>query len=368
MPKFLFPVIALAGVLISGSRSAFFFILVGLTVFLLNKKVPLRYRVAVIGIIILAIFVPSGTLVHRLGEMGQHVGELFSGSDFLGTLDEVTNNRVVMLQRWSDALKKFPLSGVGAGNFLFYYRFQNFGRAVYEDLPLNQYLQVAIETGFIGLLAFVYFLFALWRSQRRRMERIVLAAILVILCVNTAFWLPECILLFFLFAAGAGNATSPGPRASWRTPVALVMLLVFAIANAAAFTALHPVTWAKKCRSGYAYGLFPVERDSQGAFQWSASEAGFYLVKGEAAVIGIRCAAPLDRLPGRAQSIDLYWNGERSASRLFTRNETWVVPVDGREGFMEIRVSPAFSPLLLKISHDPRRFGVQLLYPLQLRP
>ena len=199
MPEFFFLSLTLFGILISGSRSAFFFILAGLAVFLLNKNVRLRYRVLVIGAMILLLIVAGGTLTRRLGKMGKHANEILSGSDTLGALNNLTNGRIAMLRRWSTALGKYPLAGVGTGNFLFYYRFQNFGRIVYEDLPLNQYLHVAVETGFIGLLAFVFFLASLWWRQRRKADKIILAAILIILFVNTAVLASRMYPLVFLF-------------------------------------------------------------------------------------------------------------------------------------------------------------------------
>lgn len=361
--KVFFPVMALVGIMISGSRSALFFVLVGLMAFLLNKKIRPRYRILIIGVIILAILIPGGTLVRRLEKMGEQVNQLFSGSNVLDALNTITNGRVVMLQQWSIALKKFPLSGVGAGNFLFYFRFQNFGRREYEDLPLNQYLHIAVETGFIGLLAFVFFLASLWRSQRRKADRLVLAAILMILFVNTAFWLPECILLFFFLTAGEGGDPPSRSHRFWRPLPVMTVLLVFVLANIAAFSALHPVNWAKQCRTEYDYGFSPVERDSGGIFRWSGADSGFYLNQGEANAVEVRCEAPLDRIPGKSQAVHIYWNGSRIASKLFIRNDHLGIPVNGRAGFLEFRVSPLFSPKSLHLSADPRKLGVQVLFP-----
>ena len=363
IPKVFFPVLALAGIIISGSRSAFFFLLVALTVFLLNKKVRLRYRVFIIGIIILTILIAGGTLAHRLGSMGKQANKLFSMPNILDTLDDLTNGRIFMLKHWSAALKIFPLSGVGTGNFLFYFRFHNFGHTGYVDLPLNQYLHVAVETGFIGLLAFVLFLVSLWQSQHRKTERLVLAAILIILLVNTAFWLPECILLFFFLTGSEGSDSPSWPRRFWRPVPVMAMLLIFALANVAAFSALHPVNWAKQCRTGYDYGFSPAEIDSNRIFRWSGADSGFYLNKGETAAVEVQCAAPLERLPGKSQTVDIFWNGSRFASRLFTRNDHLEIPVNGRAGFLEFRVSPLFSPQSLHWSADPRRLGVQVFFP-----
>lgn len=366
--KIFFPALALLGILISGSRSAFFFVLVGLAVFLFNRSMRLRYRILASCVLILALLFAGGPLARRLGEMGKQAGKVFSASDVLGALNKVTNGRVAMLRNWSSALVRFPLTGVGAGNFLFYYRYWNFAHSDYEDLPLNQYLHVAVETGFSGLLAFAFFLASLWRAQGRMAERITLAAILIIFFVNTALWLPECILLFFLLAAGAGGDSPSRPaRFRLRLPVT-ALLLVFILANAAAFSALHPVNWAKKCRTGYDYGLFPLEKEAQGKFQWSGADFGFYLYQGEAAAVKIHCAAPLSRLPGNSQAVQLYWNGSKFASRRFTRNDDLEIPTKGRAGFLEFRVTPHFSPRALRLSADARQLGVQVLSAPGSRP
>lgn len=354
------PMMALAGIMISGSRSGFFFVLVGMIVFLFNNRIRPLYRILLVSVIVLALFVSGDTLARRLVKMGRQTGELLSTSDVPDTLDRITKGRVNMLRNWSSALVHFPLSGVGAGNFLFYYRYQNFNHPVYEDLPLNQYLHVAVETGLIGLLAFAFFLVSLWREQRRMMERVTLAAILIIFFVNTALWLPECILLFFLFAAGAsGDSPSRPTRSRPYLPV-MALLLVFILANAAAFSALHPVNWARRSGSAYDYGLFYPEMESGKAFRWSGADAGFYLSQGEADAVEVRCAAPVDRLPGKSQTVRLYWNGARSAVRVFRRNDSWRIPIRGRAGFLEFRVAPQFSPRALHLNADARPLGVQV--------
>jgi hypothetical protein len=337
-------------------------------VFLLNKRIRPLYRIFLVSVIVLALFVSGGTLARRLVKTVRQTGELFSTSDVPGTLDNITKGRVDMLRNWSDALVRFPLAGIGAGNFLFYFRYQNFKHPVYEDLPLNQYLHVAVETGLIGLLAFAFFLACFWRAQRRPAERITVTAILIILFVNTALWLPECILLFFLLAAGASGDPPFRPARFRLRLLVLPVLLAFILANAAAFSALHPLNWATKCRTGYDYGLYPLEKELQGVFRWSGAEFGFYLYKGEAEAVTIHCAAPLSRLPGNSQTVRLYWNGVAFASKRFTRNDDLDIPIKGRAGFLEFRVTPDFSPRALRLSADSRQLGVQVYVAPGSRP
>ncbi|MGB5909987.1 MAG: O-antigen ligase family protein, partial [Promethearchaeia archaeon] len=45
--------------------------------------------------------------------------------------------------------KKFPLSGVGAGNFVFWVKYNWFGKQYYHHLPHNQYLVFSSSIGFI---------------------------------------------------------------------------------------------------------------------------------------------------------------------------------------------------------------------------
>ncbi len=360
--------VTMAGIVISGSRSAFFFFLVGVVVFIASGKIAWRLRIVAAGVILLSLLVAGGTLARRMGAMGGQIGRLLSGSHFITTLDEISNGRVGMLQRWSHALAAHPLAGIGTGNFLFYYRFANHGAGVYEDLPLNQYLHVAVETGFIGLLVFVLFLSRLWRTRQRREERILLASILVILFVNTALWLPECILLFFFLTAGAEDAATPRRGPLRRPLLAAALLLAFAAACVASFSALHPARWAAQCRTGYDYGLYASESGADGPFRWSGTKAGLYLSPGEWESVTVRCAAPLGRLSGQAQSVRVYWNGRLIAGRRFRNNGDFAVPIHGRAGFLELRVAPPFSLRTLRRGGDRRRLGVQVLLPAARRP
>ena len=62
---------------------------------------------------------------------------------------------------------RFPIGGVGAGNFLFYLKYMHFADDAYLDLPLNQYLLFFSETGLIGGLLFILFLVVLLKRQKK---------------------------------------------------------------------------------------------------------------------------------------------------------------------------------------------------------
>ena len=152
-------------------------------------------------------------------------------------------------------IARFPLSGIGAGNFLFYLKYLRFGEKFYEDLPLNQYLLITSETGLVAGLLFFLFLVAQLKWQKPGVICFVLAAIAFALFFNNFFWFPECLLLFWIFLAGSDRRSVPERR--WWSGMQWVLVIGFVAFNVADFPALHPKTLIREKNGAYEYGFWP---------------------------------------------------------------------------------------------------------------
>lgn len=138
------------------SRGAFAALAVGLMIAML---LPLRGRAARVAIF--AAFVGLGAVAITLSPVGWRVLTVVSGS-----LDQIENGRSDV---WGEALRRFesrPVLGVGLGNL-------NLSGASDHSRTYahNALLQVAAETGVLGLVCFATFLAALVWTNWRVMQR-----------------------------------------------------------------------------------------------------------------------------------------------------------------------------------------------------
>jgi hypothetical protein len=260
-------------------------------------------------------------------------------------------------------LARFPASGIGAGNFLFYLKYLHFRENTWLDLPLNQYLLVFSETGLAGGLAFIFFLAALFRRQRAGSARFMLAVMALALLFNNFFWFPEVLLLFWIFVAQLDWPATPASRKSgiW---FALV-LMGFAAMNIVDLQDLHPATWAREKGTPYDYGFSYAELDKGHEFRWSGAKAGMYVYSNKGGgVYRLFCGAPLPSLPGQRQVVDVYWRGKLYRTFVFRSNKEFRLRLEGAgEGFLEFRVRPAFNLKRMGLGPESRDLGVQVFAP-----
>lgn len=364
---FAFLAVALAAISVSGCRTAFLFVLAALLRFFTWRRPGLRAKAAAALLLAAALLAAGGTLGRRLWDSAVQAARLPAAADRFQALDRFSNGRLAMLQDGAAMVLRFPASGVGAGNFYFFLKHLRHGEETWLDLPLNQYLLFFTETGLAGGLAFLLFLAALLRGLGAGTPRALLAAMAVALLFNNFFWFPEALLLFWIVTACAAwppRRRPPGGRA-W----AAAVLLLFSAMNAVHFRALHPRTLARQNGTAYDYGFSYRETEAGRAFRWTGAAAGAYVWLDGRALSGefeLFCGAPLDRLAGGRQAVDVFWRGELVERLEFRRNEARTVRVRGRrgrEGFLEFRVRPTFNLKRMGLGEESRDLGVQVSGP-----
>jgi len=360
----------LGGIFLSGSRTSFIFVLLGLLY--VFKELPrgwlvrISAAVAIISLLILA----GGTLKRRLIEMAHPVIPDAANASLMDKLNRISNGRIHMIGNSLPMITHYPLAGVGTGNFLLYYRFLYHGRDYYEDMPLNQYLLILDETGIVGLGGFLFFLLFLFAGTTAKGGKLLWVAFALAFLVGNPLWLPEASVLLWIFAALESTESRPLPiRRPFLRNIALLAMAIFMLANIHDFGSLHPKNLVQQSGKGYDYGFWYPEQDEQGReFNWTTENSGRYMVLdqfGKSAPITIVCGAPLPQLPGRCQQVDLFWQGKLQQRLRFERNGSQTFRVHGAaqsRGFLEIVVKPAFNLKSMGLGPESRTLGVQLIH------
>ena len=360
----LFLGVSFAAVFISGCRTAFLFVLAALIALIFSRKLGLAAKAAVVLLLAGSLFIAGGTLGKRLQRTAMRAARLSAAADLYQEVDTISSGRLEMLRDGMRMTSRFPVSGIGAGNFLFYLKYLRFGESAYLDLPLNQYLLFFSETGLAGGLAFILFLAVLIWRQRPGAVRTMLAVMAAALLFNNFFWFPEVLLLFWIFVARGDWPASAPLKKSGIWPAAVI--LCFVALNFIDFQALHPRNWARETATPYAYGFSYPEIENGRLFRWSGARAGVYIhlgADGRCRGLTLFCGAPLAHLPGRRQTVDIYWRGKILRSVDFRENGPY--PLDfsdpaQRQGFLEFRVSPVFNLKRMGLSDEGRDLGVQV--------
>jgi hypothetical protein len=363
----LFIAVTLAAIFFSGCRTAFLFVLLAVLHLVFAKKIGLAIKAMAVLLMFVALVFAGGTLKKRLQQTTFQTVRLTNGAGLYRVAEEVGSGRMAMLKDGVTMIARFPFSGVGSGNFLFYLKFLRFRKSVYLDLPLNQYLLFFSENGLFGGLAFVFFLAALFWRQKPGSERFVLGAMAFALLFNNFFWFPECLLLFWIFVARMEwSAPTPAKKAyAWGVAV----VIPFMAMNAVNFKPLQPLTWARKTSTAYDYGFSYPETDRGRRFRWSGEKAGMYIdldKNGQSAEYKLVCGAPLSALPGRSQVVEIYWRKKLFKRLIFQRNGKKILRIedkDHRRGFLEFRVCPTFNLQRLGLGRETRDLGIQVSGP-----
>ncbi|HLP46952.1 MAG TPA: O-antigen ligase family protein [Candidatus Kapabacteria bacterium] len=363
--------VSLAGGILSGSRTMFFFAAAGIVNLLLGavknreKKQKWVAGILIVVFLVLVIFA-GGTLKKRL--MG---ADWDAKETLFDKLDAMVNGRLKMAMFSLDIIRDYFLTGVGTGNYTFYLSYKNYlpykdsGKVYLYDLPMNQYLWIFVENGFPAFLVFSFFLVLLYRRSNKKL---LTGTILVVLLFNNFFWFPEAFLLFWILAAFTyppgmqDKMTSSNKKQLLTTVICLAVLILF---NLISFNRLHPKTWAQETGITYDYGVWPGEKDAKGMyFNWTKERAGVLLAldkNGESPLIKIICGAPFNYLKSKEQKVKIYWKGKLEREMVFTGNDTVefkIKSVPMEEGVLEIRVRPVFNPKKLGIGNDNRDLGV----------
>ncbi len=360
--------VTLAGIFLSGCRTAFIFILFAAVYLLFSRRIKLRYKLVSLALVAILVIIAGGTLKKRIVDMTANIKQIHGSTDIVAALDKVTNGRIEMMQRSLPIISKYPLTGIGSGNFLFFLKYHFMEEKYWEDLPLNQYLLILDETGLIGLFLFTVFLAALLKQKRKKIYSILLVSCLTAIFFNFFFWFPEVLLLFWIISSFAEDKTTQSARfaARYKIIAAAILVCIFILFNIIHFASLHPKTWLKEKAKTYRYGLwYPEKNPAAEVYRWSKRQAGIYLYlneKGESKKFKLYCGAPLDKLPGKKQEVKIFWKGKFYRKIVFKENKDFQFRVKDKalaEGFLELRVTPTFNLRKMKISAEPRNLGVQ---------
>jgi len=364
--------VSLAGGILSGSRTMFFFAAAGILNLLLDAMKNREKKQKLIAGILITVFLvfiifAGGTLKKRL--MGADWDEKETLFD---KLDAMVNGRLKMAVFSLETIRDNFITGVGTGNYTFYLSYKNYlpykdsDKVYLYDLPMNQYLWIFVENGVLAFIFFTYFLVLLYRRSNKKL---LTGTMLAVLLFNNFFWFPEAFLLFWILAALTythEDAEKEQARDKKRFLTAIISLAVLILFNVISFNKLHPKTWAQETGIHYDYGVWPGEKDFKGMhFNWTKERAVIYLTldkNGQSPQFKIICDAPFKYLKPKEQKVEIYWNGKPQQEKIFTTNDVMEFKIDSapmEQGILEIRVWPTFNLKTLGVGTDNRNLGVR---------
>ncbi len=360
------PFFILGGIL-SGAKIFFGFLIFGIIIPFLSGTLKTRLKLIILIIISFSIFyLGIGNISGKRAEVAIKSIKKFvspsTNNNKFSTLNRATNGRAEMIENSIKILKQYPLEGIGAGNFLFFLEFMNYGKKHLHDLTLNEYLRVADETGIIGLLFFLLFIFYYFKSLQTPSKWIMLM-VAIILIFNNYLWFPEslvifCFFLFFLKERPAHSSDNKKTKI-----IAYSLIFIFVIFNIKDFKSLIPANLVIAKGGTYDYGFWNIEIDNNGKiFKWSKLKAGIYIGKYKKRIIELYCGAPLEKLKNKLQVVNVFWKGKFYKKIIFKKNIFKRIRIPEGEGFFEIEVSQTFNPKALKIGEDTRDLGVKVYY------
>lgn len=365
--RYFFMLTSLGGVFLSGSRTALFFVLVAVVCLLSSPLFTKKKKALFIALIAVLFVVAGGKLRDRVLGSRSVVEKLWTTHEApLAVLDKLSDSRLTMIAHSARMISRYPIAGVGGGNFFFQLKQDSIGRKTILELPLNQYLLPAAEMGLLGLLAFILFLRSAWRRQGRKDQKILLGTLMTVFIFGTPLWLPEGSVLFWLVLAECRERLAR-PRTKKKAWLGAAVLLVFVLASLLSATSLHPLTWSRAAGAEYDYGFWYKETDDAGGtFRWTRSAAGLVVrLDGEGRVPGLRiaAAAPFTRLPDAKQRVAVYWKGRRRQSLEFTAPGAMTLDRlggPGAVGFLEFRIEPAFNLKKMGLGPETRDLGIRI--------
>ncbi len=361
-------IFSLIGIFLSGSRAAFIFILSALIIFFFSRKVKKRVKIIVLVLFLVFILAGGGVLKRRISNTFDKFYSSFSSDNFFQTLDKASNYRLTMFQNSFLILKNYPIAGIGTGGFLFYLKNLKYNQKYLEDLPLNHYLLIFDEGGFIAILAFLAVLITIIKNLKDRFYVFLVATIYVTLFFNNYFWFPEVLLIFWIIVSiGEKDVISTVPLHKRKLISGIVLVSIFIVANIYAFRDLHPVNLTAGENVLYDYGFWYQEKDNiDNKFYWTKRESGVYLKISETGYskkIKILCGAPLSYLKNKSQNVKIFWKGKLFNEIDFRENKSVEFVVKDKPnsgGFLEFRVLPTFNLRKIGLSEETRDLGIQV--------
>lgn len=355
--------ISFAGIVLSGSRTAFIFIIFAF-IFLMFSRAKNIIKIIVPFVLITVLFFSGGELVKRLEKTVDSTKVSVEKRSLITTIDDLSNGRVQMIANSIPMVRKYPVSGIGAGNFIFYLKYLKYGGDFLEDLPLNQYLLFLDELGVVGFLSFLFFIFMVLRGKQKDMYYKIFSVFLLVMLVGNSLWLPEVLILFWIILIsvnGTSKQKQPVPKGIKVLP--FVLLLIFVLSNIFTFSSLHPSKLMKEKGLSFDFGFWTESADA--GFIWTKDRSGVLLEMddhGEYGPLKFFSGAPLDKLSGKFQLLRLLKNNRVIAVNKFTSNSEKIFYIKGEPGekfFLGIEVDPVFNLKKMGLGAESRDLGVQ---------
>lgn len=356
-----------SGVALSGVRSAIIFVIAGLFFFISRN---LRRRVIVL-IIALPFFILSFLFIQRTPLYERFNRSLnvlaVAEKDFYQRFDQFSSGRYQLTVDSLRMIAKFPLSGVGTGNFCFYNHFQNFERVFVEDLSLNQHLLVFAENGIFGFIFYLFFFWQIFRESDFR-RRLFVLAVFVVLGLNNFFWFAELTILFWVLITISEKKQDKAVDylpVDWKKIILLTAGVFFV--NLFSYKALNVKNWfaQKAIQADFHFGLWYNEVDNRGVFFWTRDRSGIFLPS-EVRRLKIAATAPQNWLKHHQQKVRLLLNGREWQRLTFSQPTEVELELPEGQKFLSVEVDPPFIPARISRSNDRRLLGVRLNFDWQL--
>ena len=372
-----FMLIAFISILYSQTRIgiiAMIFIILFVFFRLNFKKQILLFLIIILLLVNFIYYFNASEFENKLTFVNELENTFWSSLQYIKKGQTEENVRVITSKRnllWGyslDIAKRFPVSGVGVGNFVFFVMYEKFGLEFHHDLPSNQYLHVLSSLGFIGLLIFLIFIFNQVKKNRG-IYLYVIFCVLVIMIFGNYLWIPECFLAFWLIVS-LGEFKEKSKQGSKLNKYFYVsLLMLFILGNMISFSSLLPRNFAKKTNTMYDYGFWYEEKNESGEiYKWTKVKSGvyIYLKNGVSKTYKIICGAPLEHLPDKKQIVEIYWRGKLYKQIVFfNNNREFSFRIKDRtyqDGFLEMRVFSVFNLKKMNLSPETRNLGVQFFY------
>jgi hypothetical protein len=365
--------ISMIGILNSTTRIGFFALVSVILLFLFfnqKKIIPaILFMVFLAAIIFFYfhLFSQSGSnLVTRLKANILEVEQFLKSNKTEKVLSGNLSSRRDVLKTYAwECLQKFPITGVGTGNFVFWVmsvRMSDY----FHHLPANQYFFFTSSLGLPGVAVFLFFCFALF-SAKKGSERWLLGIFLFFLLFNDYLWFPEIALVFWLVASlGDNKQTKPLVVNKIFRVFCLLSALALIFFNILRFSDLHPKNWSRTNSTSYDYGLYYIESEKGQQFQWTGEKAGIYIYldrNGRNNNFRLVCGAPPTFFKNREQAVDIFWRGRFFKRAVFRNNDEYPILIEDkecREGFLEFRIRPGFNLSRMNLGKETRVLGVKL--------
>ena len=353
------------GLALSGSRSGFLLLVLALVLLLAARGVTPRVRIA--GLVALAATLILVLLLVLRGDPGTIGGRLAESFDPKLPIAYRVSERPAL---WRAAIRLFqshPVAGAGMGAFEWrlpdLMREEN-RRLPTRDNPGSAYIQALAETGVLGFLVTIGFVWSLASQllggSRTQSDRPAadaagagLVAFLITLALGSHWFAPDVSLLFFLIAA---TAVAPA-RSEERVLRSIRRAAVWLYAVAAVAGILGTVRPEETFRYSPRIGFHPAEAGPHGPLRWTRRSFALWLKPGERVLLQLAHFTP------EAKPVDVVAavSGTEVWRRSLVPGETAHLVLSGPHARAEavvFRLSRSFVPRRLRLSEDRRELGL----------